>query len=157
MEAAKKGEGSQLRPYCPDAFNIYISWFLQVTRIEICNRAFRAEILEEPIDYDELAQTKFNKLVREGRTTGFACFLNFVVMYLVIWHFQTHCWYPYMCAVYSSQRAGIKKQADECEDMYVQSLQDKKASSVLLDFVKVCLRERLSVYLFGTVLTLCSI
>ena len=62
-----------------------------------------------------------------------------------------------MCAVYSSQRAEIKKQADECEDMYVQSLQDKKASSVLRDFVKVYLRKRVSVYLFGTVLTLCSI
>ncbi|KAE8793824.1 mutator protein [Hordeum vulgare] len=48
------------------------------TRVEICPPAYEEDILEEPTEYDALAQGRYNKLIREGYQTSFAPVLNFV-------------------------------------------------------------------------------
>lgn len=67
--------------YNPEAFNNYLHWFLQSTRIEIVKRAYEEEILEDPIVFDEVAQSQYNRLVRKGRSPSLASSLNFVVIY----------------------------------------------------------------------------
>jgi hypothetical protein len=81
LEVARNGGGSQLEYYDPIAFNNYIRWFLESTRIEIVKRAYGEEILEEPILFDEVGQSQYNRLVRQGTTTSFASSLNVVVIY----------------------------------------------------------------------------
>ena len=102
VEEAKKGERSQPIPYSEVAFNNYLKWFQGVTRLELCEHAYDAEILEEPIVFEELAQARYNMLVRQGTSTPFASSLNFMVMCMLVCHFQTHCRLPYMFAIFSS-------------------------------------------------------
>jgi hypothetical protein len=64
LETAQNGGGSQLREYDTVAFNNYRRWFLESTRIEIVNRAYDEEILEEPIVFDDVSQSQYNRLVR---------------------------------------------------------------------------------------------
>ena len=47
--------------------------------MEICPPAFEEEILEEPTMFDEVAQSQYNRMVREGNQTPFSNVLNFVV------------------------------------------------------------------------------
>ncbi|KAE8793395.1 mutator protein [Hordeum vulgare] len=70
------------RQHCPLAFNNYVRWFQESTRVEICLSAYEEDILEEPTEYDALAQGRYNKLIREGYQTSFAPVLNFVVSVL---------------------------------------------------------------------------
>nr|ABE02631.1 mutator protein [Hordeum vulgare subsp. vulgare]ABE02647.1 mutator protein [Hordeum vulgare subsp. vulgare] len=56
----------------------YLRWFQESTRVEICPPAYEEDILEEPTEYDELAQGGYSKLIREGYQTSFAPVLNFV-------------------------------------------------------------------------------
>lgn len=79
VEKAKKSGWGRQKPHCPIAFNNYIRWLLENTRVEICPPAFEEEILEEPTVFDELAQSQYNKFVREGNQTPFSNVLNFVV------------------------------------------------------------------------------
>ncbi|KAE8794418.1 mutator protein [Hordeum vulgare] len=78
------------------------------TRVEICPPAYEEDILEEPTEYDALAQGRYNKLIREGYQTSFAPVLNFVV----------------------------KKQADESEDILDNTAGGKKGESALRLFIK---------------------
>ena len=80
VERANATAGSQLRDHCPLAFNNYLTWFLANTRVEILKPAYDDEILEEPTVFDEVAQTKYNKYVREGTRVPHAPVINFVVM-----------------------------------------------------------------------------
>ncbi|KAE8789743.1 hypothetical protein D1007_36048 [Hordeum vulgare] len=90
VQAATSTQGTQTREHCPLAFNNYVIWFRESTRVEICPPAYEEDILEEPTEYDALAHGEYNRLIREGYQTSFAPVLNFV-------------------------RKEVKKQADETE------------------------------------------
>ena len=79
VEEAKKTTRAQLREYCPLAFNNYVRWFQENTRVEICPPAFEEDILEDPTPFEQVPQYDYNKLIREGYQTPFAPVLNFVV------------------------------------------------------------------------------
>uniref|UniRef100_A0A8I6XNC1 Aminotransferase-like plant mobile domain-containing protein n=1 Tax=Hordeum vulgare subsp. vulgare TaxID=112509 RepID=A0A8I6XNC1_HORVV len=78
VQAATSTQGTQPREHCPLAFNNYVRWFQESTRVEICPSAYEEDILEEPTEYDALAHGKYNRLIREGYQTSFAPVLNFV-------------------------------------------------------------------------------
>ena len=67
------------RPHCPIAFNNYLSWFLENTRVSLCEPAYEEEILEEPTVFDEVSQSQYNRMVREGKQIPFSSMVNFVV------------------------------------------------------------------------------
>uniref|UniRef100_A0A8I6Z0A8 Aminotransferase-like plant mobile domain-containing protein n=1 Tax=Hordeum vulgare subsp. vulgare TaxID=112509 RepID=A0A8I6Z0A8_HORVV len=92
VQVASSIRRTQYRQHCPLAFSNYLRWFQASTRVEICPPAYEEDILEEPTEYDALAQGRYNKLIREGYQTSFAPVLNFV-------------------------RKEVKKQADESEDI----------------------------------------
>ena len=81
LEVVRNGGIVEIDYFSPIAFNNYLRWFLESTRIEIVKHAYGEEILEEPILFDEVAQSQYNRLVRKGTTTSFAFSLNFVVLY----------------------------------------------------------------------------
>ncbi|KAE8773139.1 mutator protein [Hordeum vulgare] len=89
------------------------------TRVEICPPAYEEDILEEPTEYDALAQGRYNKLIREGYQTSFAPVLNFV-------------------------RKEVKKQADESEDILENTPEGTKGESALRLFIKGQKLRRLS-------------
>ncbi|KAE8800001.1 mutator protein [Hordeum vulgare] len=111
VQAASSIQRTQYRQHCPLAFNNYVRWFHESTRVEICPSAYEEDILEEPTEYDALAQGRYNKLIREGYQTSFALVLNFV-------------------------RKEVKKQADESEDILDNTPGGKKGESALHLFIK---------------------
>lgn len=78
LAKAENREGTSLREANPEAFNNYLSWFLQNTRAEICRPAYDPDILEEDALFDEAANAEYNKLVKSGRQTSYASVLHFV-------------------------------------------------------------------------------
>ncbi|KAE8804106.1 mutator protein [Hordeum vulgare] len=78
VQAASSAQQTQHRQHCPLAFNNYLRWFQESTRVEICPPAYEEDILEEPTEYDALSQGDYNKLIREGYQTSFAPVPNFV-------------------------------------------------------------------------------
>jgi hypothetical protein len=76
-EATKKKRPQ--RPFNQDAFNNYLTWFLQRTRVELCPPAYDDDILDEPVDLEDFQNLKYNKLIRDGQQTPFAPVINFVV------------------------------------------------------------------------------
>ena len=46
--------------YHQGAFNNYLAWFLDSTRVELCPPAFDAGILEDPSVEDDLYKLKYN-------------------------------------------------------------------------------------------------
>ncbi|KAE8780634.1 mutator protein [Hordeum vulgare] len=111
VQAASSAQRTQHRQHCPLAFNNYLRWFQESTRVEICPPAYEEDILEEPTEYDALAHGDYNKLIREGYQTSFALVLNFV-------------------------RKEVKKQADESEDILEKTPGGKKGESALRLFIK---------------------
>ncbi|KAE8810525.1 mutator protein [Hordeum vulgare] len=111
VQAASSIRRTQYRQHCPLAFSNYLRWFQASTRVEICPPAYEEDILEEPTEYDALAQSRYNKLIREGYQTSFARVLNFV-------------------------RKEVKKQADESEDILDKTPGGKKGESALRLFIK---------------------
>ncbi|KAE8779721.1 hypothetical protein D1007_47294 [Hordeum vulgare] len=111
VQAASSIRRTQYRQHCPLAFNNYLRWFQASTRVEICLPAYEEDILEEPTEYDALAQGRYNKLIHEGYQTSFAPVLNFV-------------------------RKEVKKQADESEDILDNTAGGKKGESALRLFIK---------------------
>uniref|UniRef100_A0A8I6X0T6 Aminotransferase-like plant mobile domain-containing protein n=1 Tax=Hordeum vulgare subsp. vulgare TaxID=112509 RepID=A0A8I6X0T6_HORVV len=101
VQAATSTQGTQPRKHCPLAFNNYVRWFQESTRVEICPPAYEEDILEEPTKYDALAHDEYNRLIREGYQTSFAPVLSFV-------------------------RKEIKKQADETEAILDKTPRGKK-------------------------------
>ena len=61
VENARRTEWNNGRAHCPVAFNNYIHWFLGSTRVSICPPSYEEEILEEPVQFDELAYTQYNR------------------------------------------------------------------------------------------------
>ncbi|KAE8782720.1 mutator protein [Hordeum vulgare] len=111
VQAASSIRRTQYRQHCPLAFNNYLRWFQESTRVEICPSAYEEDILEEPTQYNALAPGRYNKLIREGYQTSFAPVLNFV-------------------------RKEVKKQADESKDILENTPGGKKGESALRLFIK---------------------
>ncbi|KAE8799245.1 mutator protein [Hordeum vulgare] len=111
VQAASSIRRTQYRQHCPLAFNNYLRWFQESTRVEICPPDYEEDILEEPTEYDALAQGGYNKLIREGYQTSFAPVLNFV-------------------------RKEVKKQDDESEDILDNTPGGKKGEFALRLFIK---------------------
>ncbi|KAE8811065.1 mutator protein [Hordeum vulgare] len=111
VQATSSIQRTQYRQHCALAFSNYLRWFQESTRVEICPPAYEEDILEEPTEYDELAQGGYSKLIREGYQTSFAPVLNFV-------------------------RKEVKKQADESEDILDNTPGGKKGESALRLFIK---------------------
>lgn len=82
VKEAKKAKGIRAHEHSEEAFNEYLRWFLQNTRVQLFPEAYPEDILEEPLVFDELGTLAYNKLVREGRQTSFAPVLNFVVRWV---------------------------------------------------------------------------
>ncbi|KAE8798255.1 mutator protein [Hordeum vulgare] len=78
VQATSSIQRTQYRQHCALAFSNYLRWFQESTHVEICPPTYEEDILEEPTEYDELAQGGYNKLIREGYQTSFAPILNFV-------------------------------------------------------------------------------
>jgi hypothetical protein len=81
LDAVRNCGHVEVRPYDAEAFNNYLHWFLESTRIELVNHAYEEEMLDETIMFDEVAQSQYDRIVRGGRPTSIASSLNFVVMY----------------------------------------------------------------------------
>ncbi|KAE8784854.1 mutator protein [Hordeum vulgare] len=111
VQATSSIQRTQYHQHCALAFSNYLRWFQESTRVEICPPAYEEDILEEPTEYDELAQGGYNKLIREGYQTSFAPVLNFV-------------------------RKEVKKQADESEDILDNTPGGKKGECALRLFIK---------------------
>lgn len=79
VENARRTEWNSGRAHCPVAFNNYIHWFLGSTRVSICPPSYEEEILEEPVQFDELAYTQYNRQVRKGTDIPLSSSLNFAV------------------------------------------------------------------------------
>jgi len=78
-EATQNQGQTQQLPYSAEAFSNYLAGFLAEARVDLLKPAYRDEILEEPILFDNHAQQEYNKLVREGEHVDFAPVMNFVV------------------------------------------------------------------------------
>ncbi|KAK1653620.1 hypothetical protein QYE76_071425 [Lolium multiflorum] len=78
LEAARNAGPEQIVPHDFTAFNNYLEWFHQNTRIELVKRAYREEILDDPIQFDEVGQSQHDAFARRGRSTSIASELNFV-------------------------------------------------------------------------------
>ncbi|KAE8817829.1 hypothetical protein D1007_04448 [Hordeum vulgare] len=78
VEEARSTPGTQVHEHCPLAFNNYMRWFQENTRVEICPPDFQEDILEDPTSFDEFSHGEYNKPIREGYQTPFAAVLNFV-------------------------------------------------------------------------------
>ncbi|KAE8820663.1 mutator protein [Hordeum vulgare] len=111
VQATSSIQRTQYRQHCALAFSNYLRWFQESTRVEICPPAYEDDILEEPTEYDALAQGGYNKLIHEGHQTSFAPVLNFV-------------------------RKEVKKQADESEDILDNTPGGQKGESALRLFIK---------------------
>ncbi|KAK1686988.1 hypothetical protein QYE76_047836 [Lolium multiflorum] len=112
LEAARNAGPEQIVPHDFAAFNNYLEWFHENTRIELVKHAYPEEILDDPIQFDEVGQSQHDTFARRGRSTSIASELNFV-------------------------RKEIEKTAEECEVMWEQSGTDDKPVGPLRYFIKV--------------------
>ncbi|KAK1692310.1 hypothetical protein QYE76_009007 [Lolium multiflorum] len=70
----------EIVPHDLAAFNNYLQWFHESTRIELVNHAYDDDILDDPIEFDDVAQSQYDMTARKGRSTSIAASLNFVVV-----------------------------------------------------------------------------
>ncbi|KAE8818285.1 hypothetical protein D1007_03915 [Hordeum vulgare] len=106
VEEARSMPGTQVCEHCPLAFNNYVRWFQENTRVDIWPPAFHEDILEDRTSFHELTHGEYNKLIRKGYQTPFAPVLNFVLK-------------------------EIKKQADKTEAILDRIHRGKKGESAL--------------------------
>ncbi|XP_048537952.1 serine/threonine-protein phosphatase 7 long form homolog, partial [Triticum urartu] len=66
VEEARSSARAKLREHSPLAFDNYIRWLLENTRVEICPPAYNEDILEEPVNFEDLSKGKYNRDVRVG-------------------------------------------------------------------------------------------
>ncbi|XP_071676989.1 uncharacterized protein [Lolium perenne] len=112
LEATRNAGPEQIVPHDFAAFNNYLEWFHENTRIELVKHAYAEDILDDPIQFDEVGQSQHDTFARRGRSTSIASELNFV-------------------------REEIQKTAHECEIMWEQSHRDEKPVGPLRYFIKV--------------------
>ena len=83
VQEALKAKETQPALHNDDAFNQYLSWFLDNTRVKLIPDAFPEDILEEPLVFERMDSLEYNRLVRQGRQTSFGPVVGFVVRFLV--------------------------------------------------------------------------
>ncbi|KAK1698634.1 hypothetical protein QYE76_015331 [Lolium multiflorum] len=116
LEATRTAGPVEIVPHNLAAFNNYLQWFHENTRIELVKHAYADYILDDPIEFDEVAQSQHDTYARRGRSTSIASELNFV-------------------------RSEIQKTAEECEVMWDQSGRDEKPVGPLRNFIKNTARK----------------
>ncbi|KAK1631003.1 hypothetical protein QYE76_005318 [Lolium multiflorum] len=116
LEATRNAGPEQIVPHDFAAFNNYLEWFHENTRIELVKHAYAEDILDDPIQFDEVGQSQHDTFARRGRSTSIASELNFV-------------------------REEIQKTAHECEIMWEQSHRDEKPVGPLRHFIKNTARK----------------
>ena len=79
MEQARSTARAPLREHNSLAFDNYVRWFIGTTRVEILPLAYNEDILEEPVNYEDLAKGKYNRDVREGHIVPVVPVINYVV------------------------------------------------------------------------------
>lgn len=79
VEQARSSARAQLREHNPLAFDNYIRWLLENTRVEICPPAYNEDILEEPVNFEDLSKGKYNRDVRVGQGVPAVPVINYVV------------------------------------------------------------------------------
>ena len=55
LDVVRNGGYVEVREFNDIAFNDYLRWFLDSTRIELVKHAYEEEMLDEPIVFDEVA------------------------------------------------------------------------------------------------------
>ncbi|KAK1627435.1 hypothetical protein QYE76_001750 [Lolium multiflorum] len=116
LEATQTAGPVEIVPHDLAAFNNYLQWFHENTRIELVKHAYDDNILDDPIEFDEVAQSQHDTYARRGRSTSIASELNFV-------------------------RSEIQKIADECEVVWNQSYTDEKPIGPMRHFIKNTARK----------------
>ncbi|KAK1606760.1 hypothetical protein QYE76_030433 [Lolium multiflorum] len=116
LEAARNAGPEQIVPHDLAAFNNYLQWFHENTRIELVKHAYPEEILDDPIQFDEVGQSQHDTFARRGRSTSIASELNFV-------------------------REEIQKTAEECEIIWEQSGREEKPVGPLRHLIKNTARK----------------
>ena len=66
VEQARSTARAPLREHSQQAFDNYVRWFIGTTRVEICPPAYNEDILEEPVNFEDLSKGKYNRDVRLG-------------------------------------------------------------------------------------------
>ncbi|KAK1614990.1 hypothetical protein QYE76_020507 [Lolium multiflorum] len=79
LEAVRNAGHVEIVPHDLAAFNNYLQWFHQSTRIDLVKPAYDDQILDDPIEFDEVAQSQHDTYARRGRSTSIASELNFVI------------------------------------------------------------------------------
>ncbi|KAK1681211.1 hypothetical protein QYE76_042059 [Lolium multiflorum] len=78
LEAVRNAGHVEIVPHDLAAFNNYLQWFHQSTCIELVKPAYDDQILDNLIEFDEVAQSQHDIYARRGRSTSIASELNFV-------------------------------------------------------------------------------
>ncbi|KAK1604604.1 hypothetical protein QYE76_028277 [Lolium multiflorum] len=78
LEATRNAGPVEIVPHDLAAFNNYLEWFHENTRIELVKHAYAEDILDDPIEFNEVAQSQHDTFARRGRSTSIASELNFV-------------------------------------------------------------------------------
>ncbi|KAK1649010.1 hypothetical protein QYE76_066815 [Lolium multiflorum] len=76
LEAIRNAVHVEIVPHDLAAFNNYLQWFHESTRIELVNQAYDDDILEDPIAFDEVAKSQYDRIARQGIEINFYCFLS---------------------------------------------------------------------------------
>ncbi|XP_048552856.1 uncharacterized protein LOC125533142 [Triticum urartu] len=79
VEEARSSARAKLHEHSPLAFDNYIRWLLENTRVEICPPAYNEDILEEPVNFEDLSKGKYNRDVRVGHGVPAVSVINYVV------------------------------------------------------------------------------
>ncbi|KAK1694577.1 hypothetical protein QYE76_011274 [Lolium multiflorum] len=116
LEAVRNAGHVEIVPHDLAAFNNYLQWFHESTRIELVKPAYDDDILYDPIEFNELAQSQHDTFARRVRSTSIASELNFV-------------------------RSEIQKTAEECETVWDQSHTDDKPIGPMRHFIKNTARK----------------
>ncbi|KAK1695918.1 hypothetical protein QYE76_012615 [Lolium multiflorum] len=116
LEAVRNAGDVEIVPHDLATFNNYLQWFHESTRIELVKHAYDDDILYDPIEFNELAQSQHDTFARRGRSTSIASELNFV-------------------------RSEIQKTAEECETVWDQSHTDDKPIGPMRHFTKNTARK----------------
>ncbi|KAK1646980.1 hypothetical protein QYE76_064785 [Lolium multiflorum] len=111
LEEVRNAGHVEIVPHDLAAFNNYLQWFHESTRIELVKPAYDDDILYDPIEFNELAQSQHDTFARRGRSTSIASELNFV-------------------------RSEIQNTAEECETVWDQSHTDDKPIGPMRHFIK---------------------
>ncbi|XP_044415217.1 serine/threonine-protein phosphatase 7 long form homolog [Triticum aestivum] len=82
VRVANDNRQVHLQEYDEAAFDKYLRWFLSESRVELCPSAYEEGILEAPTGFEGTANLEYNRLIREGRQTGFAPVINFIVSFV---------------------------------------------------------------------------